>query len=276
MCKRLFDLLNNMKKKLIIFDMDGTIYLGKNLFDGVLDTFKYLNDNNIEYVFFTNNSSHDLDFYFKKMTSFGLKCDLKHNFYSSTEVTISHLLDKGFKKIFVIGNKCLKDKLAKHFELVPSYDKDNKIDAVVAGFSTELVYQELKDACLYLETQDIELIATNGDYRCPIEDGLYIPDCGGMCEWIYLCTGKRANVLGKPNPEIIDYLAKQFNVTKEEILVVGDRLYTDILVGIKANTDTLCVLSGESTLEDIKNYEYKPTYILDSIKDLPNLLKDIK
>ena len=265
-----------MKKKLIIFDMDGTIYLGKNLFPGVLDTFKYLNENNIEYVFFTNNSSHDLEFYFDKIKNFGIKCDLKHNFYSSTEVTISHLLDKGTKKIFVIGNKCLKDKLRPHFELVDKYEKNNKIDAVVTGFSTELVYQELKDACLYLQTQDTDFIATNGDYRCPIEDGLYIPDCGGMCEWMYRCTGKKATVMGKPNPEIIDYLAKQFNVTQDEVLVVGDRLYTDILVGVNAKVDTLCVLSGESSLEDVKKYEHQPTYIEESIKELPTLLEKIK
>ena len=262
-----------MNKKLIIFDMDGTIYLGKDLFDGALETFDYLKKHNIEYLFFTNNSSHDLEFYHQKMTNFGIKCDLIHNFYSSTEVTISYLKDKGVKDIYVVGNKCLKDKLAKHFNLINQYQDGRKIDAVVAGFSTELVYQELKDACLYLETQDVPFIATNGDFRCPVEGGLYIPDCGGMCEWIYLCTGKRAKVMGKPNPEIIDYIARQFNVKKEEILVVGDRLYTDILVGVKANVDTLCVLSGESSLEDINNYEYKPTYVLDSIKDLPELLE---
>ena len=262
-----------MNKKLIIFDMDGTIYLGKNLFDGALETFKYLKDHNIEYVFFTNNSSHDLEFYYRKMSNFGISCSLEHNFYSSTEVTISYLKEKGVKNIFVVGNKCLKDKLEKHFALVDKYDPDLKVDAVVTGFSTELVYAELRDACLYLQTRDIPFIATNGDYRCPIEDGLYIPDCGGMCEWIYLCTGKRAKVLGKPNPEIIDYLAKQFNVTKDEIMVVGDRLYTDILVGVNAGVDSLCVLSGESSLEDVKNYEYQPTYILDSIKDLPGLLE---
>ena len=88
-----------------------------------------------------------------------------------------------------------------------------------------------------------------------------------------LCTGKKATVMGKPNPEIIDYLAKQFNVTKEEILVVGDRLYTDILVGINAGVDSLCVLSGECTMDDINAYEHKPTFIMDSIKSLPDLLK---
>lgn len=252
--------------------MDGTIYLGKNLFDGVLDTFQYLKDHHIDFLFFTNNSSHDLDFYYKKMTDFGVKCDLKKNFYSSTEVTIAHLKEKNIKKIFVLGNKSLRDKFSKHFEIITKYEPNSSIQAVVAGFSTELVYQELKDACLYLETLDIPFIATNGDYRCPIEDGLYIPDCGGMCEWIRLCTGKTAKVMGKPNPEIIDFLAKQFGVNKDEVLVVGDRLYTDILVGYNAKVDTLCVLSGESSIEDVNNYPYKPTYILDSIKGLPALL----
>ena len=262
-----------MNKKLIIFDMDGTIYLGKNLIDGTLDAFNYLKKHNIDYIFFTNNSSHDLDFYYKKVSNFGIECDLKHNFYSSTEVTISYLKDMGVKNIYVVGNKCLKDKLAKHFNYIDRYNPNQKIDAVVAGFSTELVYDELKGACLYLQTLDIPFIATNGDWRCPIEDGLYIPDCGGMCEWIYRCTGKKATVMGKPNPEIIDYLAKEFNVLKDQILVVGDRLYTDILVGVNAGVDSLCVLSGESSLEDVKNYEHQPTYILDSIKDLPGLLE---
>ena len=107
-----------MNKKLIVFDMDGTVYLGKNLIDGALETFKYLKDNNIDYLFFTNNSSHDLDFYYKKVSDFGIECSLEHNFYSSTEVTITYLKEINAKKIFVIGNKCLKDKLAMQIHLV--------------------------------------------------------------------------------------------------------------------------------------------------------------
>ena len=262
-----------MNKKLIVFDMDGTIYLGKNLIDGALETFKYLKNNNINYLFFTNNSSHDLDFYYKKVSDFGIECSLEHNFYSSTEVTISYLKEIGAKKIFVIGNKCLKDKLIKNFEVITKYDPKEKIDAVVAGFTTELVYQELKDTSLYLQTLDIPFIATNGDFRCPIEDGLYIPDCGGMCEWLRLVTGKTAKVMGKPNPVVVDAIMKKYGVKKEEILLVGDRLYTDILVGVNAGVDTLCVLSGESSQLDVDIYPHKPTFVLKSIKDLPSLLK---
>ena len=264
-----------MSKKLIIFDMDGTIYLGKDLIDGSLEAFNYLNKKKIEYVFFTNNSSHDLDFYYKKIKNFGIECDRNKNFYSSTEVAISYLKKKGFKKLFVVANKSLKDKLKDDFEIVTKFDKNIKIDGILAGFSTELVYQELRDACLYLQTQDVEFIATNGDFRCPIEDGLYIPDCGGMIEWMRLCTNKKARVMGKPDPEVLYTLAKMFNVSLDEVLVVGDRIYTDILVGVNAKVDTVMVLSGETTMEDLKKYDYRPTYIIDSIKDLPNLLNNI-
>ena len=159
------------------------------------------------------------------------------------------------------------------YSLIKEYKKEQIIDAVIAGFSTELTYKELQDGCLYLQTQDCLFIATNGDWRCPIEDGLYIPDCGGMCEWIYHCTGKRATVMGKPNPEIITYLAEQFHVSLDEVLAVGDRLYTDIQVAVNAKVDSVAVLSGESSLEDINNYPEKPTFILKSIKELPELLE---
>lgn len=264
-----------MRKKLIIFDMDGTIYLGKDLFDGALECFDYLKKHDIDFVFFTNNSSHDLEFYHKKMTAFGLECDLKKNFYSSTEVTIDHLLNLGLKNIFVIGNKCLIDKLSPYFNLIDKYDEKTQIDAVIAGFSTEYTYEQLKDACMFLQTSDCLFIATNGDWRCPIEDGFFIPDNGSMCELIWHTTGKKATVMGKPNPEIITYLAKQFNVSLDEVLAVGDRLYTDIQVAVNAGVDSVAVLSGESSLEDIKNYSSQPTFILNSIRELPELLEKL-
>lgn len=262
-------------KKLIIFDMDGTIYLGKNLIDGALETFDYLNKENIKYIFFTNNSSHSLESYYKKVSNFGIKCTLEDNFYSTTEILLSYLEKNNIHDIYVIANKFLKDKLESKYNIIKDFDENIKLDAVVAGFSTELVYKELRDASLYLETRDVPFIATNRDFRCPIEDGLYIPDCGGMCEWLRLTTGKKAHDLGKPDPEIINYFMDKYNLEKKDILMVGDRIYTDILCGVNAKVDTVMVLSGETKLEELKDYDYSPTYILDSIKDLPALLSKI-
>lgn len=263
-----------MSKKLILLDMDGTIYLGNQLFDGVKETFEYFKNHDMQFVFLTNNSSHDLEFYEAKIKRFGIDCNTD-NFYSSIEVTVKHLLDNNYKTLFVLGNECLKKKLAKHFNIVSNFNKNQSIDAVVCGFNTELVYEDLMNACLYLETSDCDFYATNGDFRCPIEDGLYIPDCGGMIEWMRLVTNKKATVLGKPSPNIVYQLMEKFNVTNEETICVGDRLYTDIQVGVNAKIDSVCVLTGESTLQDIEAYEAKPTYVLNSIKDLPELLEKI-
>ena len=262
-----------MNKKLIVFDMDGTLNLGNTLIDGVLPVFDYLKKKNINFLFFTNNSSHTLEHYHQKMMKLGIECDLEKNFYSSTEVMIAYLKKHNFHKIFVIGNKCFRDKLSEHFKVVDRYSENNKVEAVVAGFSTELVYEELKSACFYLETQDIPFLAANGDFRCPIEGGLYIPDCGSMCKLISLCTNKEPIFMGKPNPEIIDFLMDKYGVTKDEILVVGDRLYTDILIGVNAKVDSLCVLTGEATKEDIDKSPYKPTYVLNSVAQMIDLLE---
>ena len=111
------------------------------------------------------------------------------------------------------------------------------------------------------------------DYRCPIEDGLYIPDCGGLCKWIEMCTNKAPIFLGKPEPTMIYQVMEKFGVSKEETMMVGDRYYTDIVAGLNANVDTVAVLSGETTLEEFNKAERKPTYIIDSIADLVGLLK---
>lgn len=257
-------------KKLVLLDMDGTIYLGNKLFDCVPKVFKYMDDNNIKYMFLTNNSSKTKDVYVKKLEGMGLKCT-ENDFYTSIETTIKYLKDNNYKNIYVLGVKTFKDILRKEFNLVEKWEKGMKIDAVLASFDTELVYDELKDACLFLQ-DGADFLATNIDYRCPIEDGYYIPDCGGLCKWMELCTGKSAKFLGKPSSAMIDQVCEIYNVDKKDAIMVGDRYYTDIMAGINAGIDTLAVLTGETTKEEFEQAEKKPTYIEASIESLIDIL----
>ena len=251
--------------------MDGTVYLGDHLFKGAKETFEYFKQNDISFVFLTNNSSHSLPFYVDKIKRMGIDCN-EDNFYSSIETTIKYLEDNNINYIYVLGVKTFKDELKKHFNVIENYDDKNIPEVVLVSFDTELVYDELRIACLYIQ-KGSKFIATNMDYRCPIEDGLYIPDCGGLCKWITMCTDKQPIFLGKPEPTMIYQVMEKFNVSKEETMMVGDRYYTDIVAGINANVDTVAVLSGETTLEEFKNANKKPTYIIDSIADLISLLK---
>ena len=113
--------------------------------------------------------------------------------------------------------------------------------------------------------------ATNPDWVCPVEFG-YIPDCGSMCQSFELATGKKPIFLGKPQPTMIFEVMKKWGATKEETVVIGDRLYTDIASGNNAGVDTVCVLTGEVTEPDIRVSEgvEKPTFVLESVKELLN------
>ncbi len=258
-------------KKLVLLDMDGTVYLGDQLFDGVLNVFKFFRQNNIEFVFLTNNSSHSIDFYRNKMNKMGVTCD-EHNFYTSVETTIKYLKDHNYKTLCVLGVSSFKKQLEKYFTLVDTFDPKHPVDVVLASFDTELKYEELSVACLYLQ-KGSKFIATNMDWRCPIEDGLYIPDCGGLCKWMEMCTGVKPLFLGKPAPEMIYQVEEIFNVKPEEVILVGDRHYTDIMAGINAGIDTLAVLTGETTKEEFEKAKQKPTYIRNSIVDLIEILQ---
>lgn len=260
-----------MSKKLICLDMDGTVYLGDHLFKGAKETFEYFKQNDISFVFLTNNSSHSLPFYVAKIKKMGIDCN-EDNFYSSIETTIRYLEERHIKTIYVLGVETFKNELKKHFNVLDHYDEKVIPEVVLASFDTELVYDELKTACLYIQ-KGSDFIATNMDYRCPIEDGLYIPDCGGLCKWITACTNKEPLFLGKPEPTMIYQVMEKFNVTKEETLMVGDRYYTDIVAGLNAGVDTVAVLSGETTLEEFEAADRKPTFIINSIADLMELLK---
>ena len=202
----------------------------------------------------------------------GLECENK-NFYSSIETTIKYLKKINAKRIYVLGVKSFKEKLAKEFELVSDLDLNNPVDVVLGSFDTEVVYDELRIASLYLQ-KGSKFLATNMDYRCPIEDGLYIPDCGGICKLLEMASNVSPTFLGKPAPEMVYQVMELFGVNKEDTILVGDRYYTDIKAGINAGIDTLGVLTGETTKEEFESAEIKPTYIRKSIGDLIEILKN--
>ena len=109
--------------------------------------------------------------------------------------------------------------------------------------------------------------AANPDWVCPAEFG-YVPDCGSMAEMLWHATGRKPIFMGKPEPLMAEMAMKKFGCTKEETLIMGDRIYTDIACGVNAGVDTAFLLSGEGVMEDIVKYGIEPTYIFNSIKEI--------
>lgn len=257
---------NLINKKLFLFDMDGTIYCENNLFDGVKELFCRIDENGGRYVFITNNSSKSVTDYVNKLKKMGLDVNAEH-FFTSTQATVRLFKEKfGSKLFYAQGTRSFITEL-KNSGLNVTEDYTGQACAVLVGFDPEVTGDKLRNTCKILTNFDLPYYATNPDWVCPVDFG-YIPDCGSMCFGIEKATGKTPIFIGKPQPTMIEVVMDKFGFSKEETVVFGDRLYTDIASGVNAGVDTVLVLSGEATMEDYNNSEVKSTYVLNSVKDL--------
>lgn len=262
---------NIAEKKLFLFDMDGTIYEENRLFDGVKELLDLIKKQGGRYVFITNNSSKSVTDYVKKLRKMGIEVT-QENFFTSTQACALVLRERfGGELLYVQGTKSFVKEIKKSgFKVTTRYTHEAK--AILVGFDTELTSKKMRLTCEMLG-QDLPYFAANPDWVCPVSFG-FIPDCGSMCQGYERATGKKPVFIGKPEPTMILEVMKKFGYTKEQTLVVGDRIYTDIASGVNAGVDTVCVLSGEVKFDEVQASEIEPTYTLDSVKDILQLLQN--
>lgn len=246
--------------------MDGTIYLDDDLFDGTLDFLAHVKEIGGRYIFLTNNSSKGIDKYVEKLARLGISASAD-DFLTSTDATIAYLKDKNHKKIYAFGTASFKKQLADAG--LPIVDTlEDGIDCLCLSNDWELTFKKLEDSCIILR-DEVDYIATNPDWVCPTWYGS-VPDCGSFCEMLYRATGKRPRFIGKPQPDMVYLALERTGFDKDEALVIGDRLYTDVACGVNAGIDSVFVLSGEGTLEDLKTSETKPTFVYRNIREILN------
>lgn len=258
-------------KKLWLLDMDGTIYNEDVLIEGTLDFLDRVIETGGKYVFITNNSSRSLCDYVKKVQRLGIKAD-ESNFFTSGQATCM-MLNKDYPgaKVYCQGTKSLVSELTDSGINVTEKVEDD-IDVILVGFDTELTSEKLNNTSKLLITRDLPYFATNCDLRCPVNFG-YIPDCGSICQMLENTTGKSPVFIGKPKPDMVYKAMERYGYEENQTVVIGDRIYTDIPAGVNAGVCTICVLSGEATLDDIKNYEVKPDLVFKSIKEVWQIIK---
>jgi len=254
-------------KLVFFFDLDGTIYLGNQLFDGVLELIRILKKSEKRFYFLSNNSSKSTDDYLRKLNELNLNIT-RENIILSQHPTIDYLNKKQYHEIFLLGTESLK----KEFRSEGFILTEDNPEVIVLAFDKDLTYERLKTASLLLQ-EGIPYIATHLDDRCPTENG-YIPDAGGIASLLYKATERMPIVLGKPNKEMLTFKLEELGIDPKDAVIFGDRLYTDIKMGIDAGVTTCCVLSGEISLELIeKSKDFQPDYIIDGIWDFLEILK---
>ena len=255
--------MENIRSKLgFICDMDGVIYHGNKILDGVADFVNWMLDNNKKFVFLTNSAErtpHELSM---KLGRMGLNVSPDH-FYTSAMATAEFLhSQKPDSTAYVIGEAALTKALYDH----GIYMNDVNPDYVIVGETSTYSFEKITKA-INLVLKGAKLIGTNPDITGPVENGIY-PATGSLIAPIEIATGKKAYFVGKPNPLMLRHGLKKLNCHSQDIAFIGDRMDTDIIAGIESNVDTVLVLSGVTALEDIDNFPYRPKYIAKGVGEL--------
>ncbi len=255
------------EKKLYIFDMDGTIYLGNNVFPYAIRFIKNLRKNGKKVLFFTNNASHSPAFYLQKLTRLGFEPS-PEEIMTSGDVTIEFLLrHRAGKSVYLVGT----DDLMQNFNergIALLSGKEESADIVITSFDTSLTYEKLDNACR-LVRGGAEYLSTHPDFNCPTETG-FIPDSGAIAAFVTASTGKTPTYFGKPYRETVEMICEATGLSKEEMCIFGDRLYTDIAIGRRHGVTAVLVLSGETQVADVKNAAEadRPDFMFDSLDNV--------
>ena len=257
-------------KKLWLFDMDGTIYLGNQVFPGTVPLFTEIRRRGARYMLVTNNSSRSRETYVEKVRKMGIEA-AEEDFYTSVDAAIAYLKEHFPKAlVYVQATKACVEQL-QDAGIWVTEEFDRHADVVLVGFDTELTFEKLNRTSEMLTGFKGAYLATNPDLSCPTEYG-YVPDCGSMCIGLRNATGLEPFVIGKPEPTMLEMAVKLAGLQKEDAVMVGDRLYTDIASGVNAGIDTICVLSGEAKLDEILAYDKKPRWVFRDVSHISEVL----
>ncbi len=261
-----------LEKKLYIFDMDGTIYLGENTFPFAIRFIEMLRKNGKKVMFFTNNASHSTEYYLEKLTARGF-APTPDEIMTSGDVTMEYLLRHRMgRSVYLVGTDDLMEAFRKRgIALIAENEK--AADIVVSSFDTSLTYEKLNAACRYVRG-GAEYLSTHPDYNCPTEDG-FIPDSGAIAAFITASTGVLPTYFGKPYRETLEMIEEATGLDRKEMCIFGDRLYTDIALGKKHGMCSVLVLSGETTEADVENAAEvdRPDYVFPSLLEVHELFE---
>jgi len=245
-----------------IIDMDGVIYHGNKLLPGVNEFVAWMEKSGKKYLFLTNSSERTPRELHEKLKRLGIEVGEDH-FYTSALATAGFLASqKPDGSAYIIGDAGLI-----HAMYSAGYTTNNvNPDYVVVGDTHSYSFDKIELA-LNLVMKGARLIGTNPDVSGPVETGI-APSTKALIAPIEIASGKKAYFVGKPNPLMMRIALKKLGTKREDTIVIGDRMDTDIRCGLESEIDTLLVLSGITSKDEINNFPYRPRFVLNGVVDL--------
>jgi len=256
-------------KRCFVLDLDGTVYVGNRPIRGTVEFISHNIDDRAFY-FVTNNTSKLAEDYRARLNGLGVPADAEH-VLTPLSPLIAYLRERALTHVHLLANARVTAYLREALPGLKLTTDPKACEALIVTYDTELTYDKLRDAALLLQQNTrLLFLATHSDLVCPTEHG-FVPDSGCILSVLEQATGRRPDtIFGKPNPLLLERVTAQYRPS--EMVVVGDRLYTDRIIARNVGCEFICVLSGETTrerIDELSEDEF-PSLI---VKDLGDLLK---
>ena len=261
----------------LVFDLDGVVYLGDTPIPGAIESLNALADSGHALYYLTNNSTRARSDYSDKLTAMGLPTQ-PEQVMTSAFATALYLQEQGAsgKTAFVVGERGLAAELTAIGMRVLTLDDTEKADYVVAGLDRALTYSKLMRAHEEIAVNGATFIATNRDATYPMENG-EIPGGGAIVAPIECSTGVTGVTIGKPEPHAWRRILALTGVEPSQALMVGDRPETDIMGAKLLGMHTALVLTGVTTREQapLLSTAQQPDHVLPDLTQLPALVRQL-
>lgn len=288
-----------------IFDCDGVVWLQKTAIPGAKETLHELVKQKKRVLFLSNNSTKDITMYtdkFKKLFDLDVAPNQIFTSAVATAAYLNVLIPKMRKHldkitILMIGTQGLYNMLQSEIDAqqhenveimwtrkqfpnlremtisdIVNMKLDPTVGIVIAGFDGQYGYNDISLACRYLnETEHIELVGTNDDVTFPMGPGIVLAGSGSLMASLQAVAPMEMKICGKPHKLLFDLIRQKHpDIEVDKCLMVGDRLNTDIVFGINSGMKTGLVMTGITNEKILKESDTKPTFVMESIRDLTN------
>lgn len=277
----------------VLFDCDGVLWTGERAVPGAPELLELLSRNGKAALFVSNNSRRSVAELERRFSRLGFLHVRGEQVFSSAlcsalflrqrllggEAGAGDSLGAPPGRVFVLGGEGLRGELrdAGLHLAGEGGAEEPPVRAVLVGYDDQFTFAKLSKACAYLRDPQCLLVATDPDPWHPLSNGQRTPGTGSLTAAVETASGRKAIVVGKPNTYMFECIVERFGVDPSRMLMVGDRLETDILFGKNCGLDTVLTLTGVSRLEEAQAYmassspavkDLVPHYYVDSIADL--------
>ncbi len=242
--------------------MDGVLVSGKSVIAGADRFISRLNATGARYLVLTNTSTYTPGDLAHRLQTMGLDIPVERIFTSAMATARFLQMQKPAGKAFVIGESGLTEAVHAIGYIITDYEPEYVILGETHSYNLESITKGIR-----LIVQGARFIATNPDPSGPSEEGI-VPACGAMAALIERATGVSPFYVGKPNPLMMRTALNYLGVHSENTVMIGDRMDTDILAGVESGMETILVLTGVTSREEISRYPYQPTRVVASVADI--------